>query len=406
MQPLDHQAELAMEGYEVLRKHMLVYLAMEERTGKTITALEICEIARVQRVGILTKKKALDGWNETLCAWDHEKTYFLKNYHQHAQLPRRLDLIILDEAHNYLSGYPKPSAMWKAIRELCRGIPIIYLSATPHAQGRQLLFHQLKLNSWSPWQHNTFYSWFREYGIPHTIKVHDKDVMQYTRVKDEKIIKEIDHLFITKTRKELGFEHEPEDVLHYIELGDETKLAYNQLLEWKVLEIRDLCIIADTTMKLRSSLHALEGGTLKHWKWAVVRGERKKVNDYLILANDEKIQYILKTWGDTKDVVIMYQYKGEKTKLEKIFKFAKVLQATSFAEGVDLSAHGYLVIYSQDWSTARHSQRRARQANMARTAEIKVHFLIVKKAISSQVYKTVSINKRNFVDSVFERTKL
>jgi len=269
-----------------------------------------------------------------------------------------------------------------------------------------LLFHQFKLSSWTPWPYNTFYSWFREYGIPHTIKVHDKDVAQYTTVKDEKIIKEISHLFITKTRKELGFEHEPEDVIHYIELGDETKLAYNQLLEYKVLEIRDICLVADTTMKLRSSLHALEGGTLKHWKWAMVKGERKKVDDYLILANDEKIQYILKTWGDTDDLVIMYQYKGEKTKLGAAFTRAKILQATSFAEGVDLSAYGHLVIYSQDWSTARHSQRRARQANMARETEIKVHFLIVKKAVSSQVYKTVLVNKRNFVDSVFIRDKL
>jgi len=102
----------------------------------------------------------------------------------------------------------------------------------------------------------------------------------------------------------------------------------------------------------------------------------------------------------------MYQYKAEKLKLEQHFKNASILQATSFAEGVDLSHKRHLVIYSQDFSTARHAQRRARQASKSREDSIVVHFLLAKKAISDQVYQTVSINKKNFVDSVFERTEL
>jgi len=73
---------------------------------------------------------------------------------------------------------------------------------------------------------------------------------------------------------------------------------------------------------------------------------------------------------------------------------------------VDLSAYRHLIIYSQDFSTARHSQRRARQANKKRDTAIKVHFYLVKGAISEQVYKTVSINKTNFVDSVFIKERL
>ena len=66
----------------------------------------------------------------------------------------------------------------------------------------------------------------------------------------------------------------------------------------------------------------------------------------------------------------------------------------------------HLVIYSQNWSTAQHTQRRARQANKERKEPILVHFLLMKNAISDQVYKTVALNKRNFVDSVFKRTKV
>jgi ERCC4-related helicase len=102
----------------------------------------------------------------------------------------------------------------------------------------------------------------------------------------------------------------------------------------------------------------------------------------------------------------MYNYKAELTKLQQHFKNAVLLQGTSYAEGVDLSGHKHLVIYSQDFSTARHTQRRARQANVNRTLPINVHFLLVKKAISDEVYKTVSVNKKNYVDSVFGASKL
>jgi hypothetical protein len=138
----------------------------------------------------------------------------------------------------------------------------------------------------------------------------------------------------------------------------------------------------------------IEGGVLKI-------GEQ-----YLSLGNTEKIDYILNKWGDTEDLVIMYQYIQEGVKLNKYFKKAKILQGTANAEGVDLHKHKHLVIYSQDFSTAKHTQRRARQANLNREDEIRVHFLLVKKAISEQVYKVCSVNKKNFVDSVFERKTL
>jgi hypothetical protein len=205
---------------------------------------------------------------------------------------------------------------------------------------------------------------------------------------------ECKHLFITKTRAELGFEQEPEDEVHYVELDEVTKEVYNELLKDRVVEFKSGLLVADTPMKLRTSLHSLEGGTI------IIDGT------YNVLANDEKVRYIKKVWGDTKDLVIMYNYKAEQTKLEAEFKNARILQATSYAEGVDLSNHKHLVIYSQDFSTARHSQRRARQANKNRKEEILVHYLLVKKAISEQVYNTVSKNKTNFVDSTFVKEKI
>lgn len=413
MTPYDYQVELAKDAYAILREHMMVYVAAEERTGKTLACILAAEMCDVERVLVITKKKALDGWNDTLAKYKGKKKMWrVVNYHSAHKVTTKPDLVILDECHNYLSAFPKigttqtkrkelakegkPNVnIYDAVKRICKGVPIIYSSATPYAQGLSMLFHQFSVSSWSPWRRfATFYKWYNTYGKPRLVKVAGVERTIYNETHRDKVLADVSHLFITKTRQELGFEHEPEDKLHYIELGESTRYVYNQLLEHNVYELSVGWLVCDTDSKLRTSLHQLEGGTIKI------------DDDRFILANDEKVQYLLKEFGDSEDLVIMYNYQAEEKKLKEYFKKAKILQATSFAEGVDLSMHRDLVIYSQDFSTARHTQRRARQANKQRKEPITVHYLLVKKGLSAQVYKTVSVNKKNFVDSVFNKERI
>jgi len=392
MIPYEHQIDLAERAYDILRDEMIVYLCCEERTGKTLTAILVAEMSNVQKILVITKKKALDGWFETLEAFKHDKDFTVINYHQALKQTTKYDLVILDESHNYISAYPKTGKLWKEVKVLTSEVPLIYISATPYAQGPQQLFHQFALSSWSPWnKHSTFYRWFQLYGKPYSLEINGIKIPQYDRVQTEMVLGCVNHLFITATRKELGFEHEPLDNVHPILLSEATRETYNELIQHDLVELSVGMLVCDTSPKLRTSLHQLEGGTIK-------MGDER-----YILANTEKIDYILDMFGDNESLVIMYNYIAEKTKLENHFKKARILQATSFAEGVDLHKYRDLVIYSQDFSTARHTQRRARQCNKERKFPIDVHYLLVKDAISAQVYSTVSINKKNFVDKVFNR---
>ncbi|UOF81427.1 DNA or RNA helicases of superfamily iI [Caudoviricetes sp.] len=404
MIPYDYQIELAKQAYAILAQHALVYLACEERTGKTLTALLVANsCSNVSNVLVVTKKNALEGWNKTLIAYSPnlKAKYTIINYHSISKLPKgyKPDLVILDEAHNYISGYPKPSAMHAALIPICFRKPIIYISATPHAQGYQQLYHQLSLSSWSPWaRFNNFYHWFEVYGVPTYTYLHNREVKQYTVVKDEEVLAAVSHLFVTKTRKELGFAYEPGDKVHLIALDKSTKKLYNTLSKDKVATISCCGVqyqyLLDTVTKVRTALHMLEGGVAKIDR------------NYLVLDNREKIDYILEEWGDKESVVIFYNYIAEETKLRDAFKYATILQATSFAEGIDLSSYETLIVYSQDFSTARHTQRRARQANKNRNTPIVVHFLLVENAVSQDVYTAVSINKVNYVDSTYQRKEL
>ena len=395
MKPYKHQIDISSQALDILRKHMIVYLAMQERTGKTLTSILICEQTKCNNILVITKKKALVGWVDTLSKYKHNKTYECINYESLHKCTFKPDLVIIDEAHSNLGAYPKVGKIWKEVFKFTKGKPIIYLSATPSAQTYAQLYHQFKLSSWIPWiKYPSFYSWHKDYGIEHIIYLGGRQIKQYNEVKSEKVMKDVEHLFVSYTRTELGFEHEPNDILHYIDLSSEIKEYYNSLLKDRVATIAGTEVIADTVMALRTKLHQIEGATLKQ--------EDKNI----FLSKIDKIDYILKTWGDSDNLVIFYQYQNELSLLKQTFKSATILQGTSFAEGVDLSMYETCVVYSMDFSTAKYTQRRARQCNMKRDTPIDFHFLLVKGAISEQVYQTVAVNRTNFVDSYFNKQEI
>ena len=410
MKAWPHQIVGANKGYKILQKYGILYLAWEERTGKSLTALLIAEMALVIKILIITKKsKPLEDWNELLETYPLNKVYHAINYHQvHNMTDIDWDLIILDESHNYVSGYPKTSKLWHDIRRFTRGKPIIYMSATPYAQTPALLYHQLALSNWSPFvRFKNYKHWHGTYGIPYTTWVYQKQVSMWDRVMDDKVLDEVNHLFTTKTRSELNFKWEPEDNLHYIDLEQRTIDMYNMILKDKVFEKGLMCIEYDTKTKLRYGLHMLEGGILKQTSFELnTKGKPKRVSAYFDMQNTEKIDFIKRQWGDKTDVAIMYHFIGEGKKLRNHFEHAEILQATTHAEGISLMHIEHLIIYSQDYSTSKHTQRRARQTNMERDTPINVHFLLVNKGISEEVYDTVSRNKLNYVDEMFKGARL
>ena len=55
----DYQLDLISKGVNIIRSCGFVYLAMEVRTGKTLTSLGIASLLRVHSVLFITKKKAI-----------------------------------------------------------------------------------------------------------------------------------------------------------------------------------------------------------------------------------------------------------------------------------------------------------------------------------------------------------
>jgi len=393
MKPRGHQTLGAAWALDTIREHGLAYLSWKERTGKTLTALLTAEHSKAKNILIVTKKKAIPGWEETLKEWKHVKSFKVINYESlHKLSPRGIEFIILDESHHAISGIGRTSKTWKMVKTFTRGKPILYLSATPYAEHVGLIYHQLKLSDWTPLRFRNFYDFFRRYGISNMTRTPYGLQETYTKYKTEEVLQEIEHLFNFKTRADVGIEHEP--TVNVIKVPM-SKLTRQRMIDWRedrVLELEGHTILGDSDAKVRAVHYQLEGGTIKIANGISIRTGRL-----------EKVKYIEEHY-DVKTTAIMAHFIAERALLEEKFPDATILSSDGDAEGVDLSHFNKLIIYSMSFKTSKHTQRVARQANHNRDTPIEVDVLTMDKpGIGYAVYETVAIKEENFIKASYER---
>ena len=408
---LQHQIEKAEELWNILKVKGYAYLAGKPRSGKTLTAILTAEKSdKINSVLVLTTKNAIDGWRPFIVGRKHR--YHVTNYEQAGSIrtveykPGKFNvvftlklnandyqLVIIDESHK-IGAIPKPSGRIQVLQRLCWELPHIHLSGTAIVESACTIYPQMSISKFNPFPFKNFYYFHKVYGDPYFIKVHGKDMAQYDRFKPE-LIDKINEFTVYMTQEDAGIEKSMQavDKEHYIELEPRTKLLYNSLQVDQFLTCEFGDIVADTTMKLRTSLHMLESGVAKI------------DTDYFFFGNLEKINYIKTTFGDKEDVGIMCHFIGERMLLEKHFKKAKIYSSNAHSEGVDLSHLNSFVILSSDYSGAQFIQRRERIININGSTSLLVHHILVKKAISEQVYKRVS-KKQDFNNKTYERSKL
>lgn len=403
----EHQKVLVSRCLDVLKSKHLCYLAAEERVGKSLVALDLiyqlCELHQIAL--ILTKKKALEGWLFSIAKYRDgilKSRVLVTNYEQVSKLTINPSFVILDEAHHGIGAYPRYSKTAGLAQKFAYDANyVLLLSATPHAESYSQLFHQFNISRFSPFDHyRDFYAWFKDYGIPEFQWVGGRQIRKYNDTQVDKIKEAVEPYFVRMSRREAGFDFEPIDHIHLVELSDIEKSHIETLKRTRVLELETkrantkMVYEADTPTKLISALHQLEGGTLKFDKkgWYIWEAPKEQLS---------KVNYILDNWGDTNDLAIFYNYVAEGDLLRKYFKNALILQGTSYAEGIDLSHIRTLVIYSQNFSASKYIQRKARQCNYDRKEPIHVHFLLAKGEISDMVYESVAKKQISFTSVVY-----
>jgi len=394
MLPRPHQEEGAAWALLTIRKYGLAYLGWQERTGKTLTALQTVELSKAKTCLIITKKKAIEGWDETLEAWTHDTLFEVINYESIHKVTKSYDFIILDESHHAIASIGRTSKTWKAVAKHTKGKPILYLSATPYAETVGQLYHQFLLSGWTPFKRwRNYYDFHRQFGIPAVIYTAYGQQQDRSQFRVEEVLKLCDHLFSWKTRAEVGIKHEPIVNVVEVPMTQWTKSIMKLWRQDRVVTIGGHEILGDSDPKLRTVHYQLEGGTLK-----------LDDKESIILPHHEKVKYIKENY-DVDKIAIMAHFIKERELLQQEIPEALILSSDGHAEGVDLHKVSKLIVYSMSFKTSKHTQRTARQANHNRATPIIVDILVANKpGVGKAVYDTVAVKKENFVKSSYERS--
>ena len=398
----EYQIEIANQASDKLKKLNFIYLAMEVRTGKTITALLTAKLYGAKNVLFVTKKKAIESIKS-----DYEKFNFdfglsVVNTESLHKIAGNFDLIISDEHHKY-GAFPKPSKGAKYFKSRFANLPIIALSGTMNPESYSQIFHQFWISNYSPFnQYANFYQWALHY-----VNIGQK-YLGYAIVKDYSVAKGgliqqvIEQYLITYTQKEAGFTSEIVERILTVEMKYQTYDLIAKLKKDNIVEGKTEVILADTGAKLMSKLHQLYSGTVKF-----------ESGNSMMLDNSKAL--FIYNYFAFKKIAIFYKFKEELNVIQDVLGEAVTtdlnefnttnksiaLQIVSGREGINLSAAKYIVYYNIDFSAVSYWQSRDRLTTIERSSN-EVFWIFAKGGIEHHIYKQV-MAKKNFTLSTFNK---
>ena len=402
----DYQIELSDKATKILHNYGLVYLAMQVRTGKTLTAFATAHKFGAKKVLFVTKKKAIDDIIAQGVELGLNLEIYVTNYEQLHNVNDEFDLVIIDEAHS-IGAFPTPSLRAKELKRICNGEAIIYLSGTPTPESFSQLYHQMFVSSFSPFKdYKNFYSWAKDYVEIRKKYLYGKAINDYSFAKRELIEMQTSHLFLAFTQEEAGFTELVKENVLYVKMEDNTYKFADRLRIDKVITNKEgRTVLGDTAVKLMNKLHQIYSGSVIID--APIRDA--KVFDYT------KAEFI-RDYFKGKKIAIFYKFAAERMALK--WKMGKcyedptefnnnndgcfISQIVSGREGVNLSTADALVFYNIDFSATSYWQSRARIQTKDRVKEAQIYWIFAEGGIEDKIYKAV-MDKRDYTTEYFKK---
>jgi len=387
----DYQVDISEQAVDILKEKRIVYLMMQVRTGKTLTALETAKLYGANNVLFLTKKKAISSIESDYTNFGYTFNITVTNDDQLANIEGNFDLIIHDEHHRF-GAFPKPSKRVKEFKLKYSRVPMIFLSGTPASESYSQMYHQFWVSSYSPFKDINFYKWSKTF-----VNVKQKNmgyamINDYSDAKIALIDEAIQPYIIKFTQEQSGFESKvKEHVIYYPTL---CRNLIERLEKDLIIEGKENVILADSGAKLMQKVHQLENGTIKF--------ESGKS----MILNTRKAKFI-RDYFEGKKLAIFYYYVEELELLKLVFPNSTsdlnefnttskhyIGQQYSSALGVNLSKAHCLVFYNFGFSGTNFIQSIDRLTTKERK-ENDVFFIFGKDSLTEKIYKTVS-QKKNF----------
>jgi len=402
-----YQAEIIAKATDILYKNKLLYLAMEVRTGKTLTSLGICNNLPVNNVLFITKKKAISSIENDYDLLSPDFYLQVINYESLHKIKKRgWDVIISDEAHS-MGAFPKPSKRAKQVKELLQiNSPYyILLSGTPTPESYSQMYHQVYGHPSNPFCNFTnFYKFAKIYVNLRVKYLHGYTTNDYSFGKTS-ILDAMKPYTISYTQKQAGYKVQTKENVLTVPLLKSTYKLCKRLKKDLVIQGKDEVILADTGVKLMSKLHQMYSGTVKF--------ESGKS----MVIDSSKAKFIKKRFKDKK-IGIFYKFTAELKALKEEFGDSLCTELTDFEntnknialqivsgrEGISLKQADCLVYYNIDFSATSYWQSRDRMTTKDRLKN-DIYWIFSEGGIEDQIYKAVS-KKKDYTLQHFKRDLL
>lgn len=401
----DYQLEIAEKGAKQCLTRRWCYLAMQVRTGKTLTALLIASKlgGQKKRVVFVTKKKAITSIeNDVNLLNDSSINVEVINYESlhRLKMDKHVDVWILDEAH-CLGAFPKKSQRNENLRQLINiHSSVIFLSGTPTPESTSQIFHQMwVLGEKSPFVGYNFYQWAKE-----NCNIREKFVGHSYPIKDySDCFFDVDKLnFLSYSQKEAGFKNEIREHFVNIEMLPITRKIIETLKKDKVFQGNNDVILADSGAKEMQKIHQLSSGTC-----LLESGES-------VIIDPTKAYFILDNFALNHKLAIFYKFKKELDLLKQYLPITQdieefnnsnkhiALQFVSGREGIKLDKADIIIAFNIDFSATTYFQFRDRMTTIARK-ESDIYWLFSDCGIERKVHNVVK-NKKNFTLKYYDGT--
>jgi hypothetical protein len=401
----DYQEEIILQGTRILQEHKFLYLAMEVRTGKTLTSLGIAEAMYPKNVLFVTKKKAISSIESDYEMMNAEFNMQVINYESlHTVMDEHIwDIIICDEAHS-MGAFPKPSQRAELVGSLIKNIKpmVIFLSGTPTPESYSQMYHQVYKIPNNPFREfANFYRFADKFVKVKQRKINGLLMNDYSNGL-ETIVEAMKPYTINYTQKEAGFNAETTEEVLEVELKESTYKLISRLKKDLVVEGKNETILGDTPVKLMMKMHQLYSGTIKF------------ESGNSMIVDKSKAEFIKQHFDGCK-IGIFYKFKEELNALQEVFGDSLTtelsvfedtdkniaLQIVSGREGISLRKADYLVYYNIDFSATSYWQSKDRMTTKERL-ENQVYWIFSKGGIEKDIYKAVT-KKKDYTINHFKK---
>ncbi len=401
-----YQSEIIDKAFDVLVKYGFVYLSMQVRTGKTLTAMGTAQKLGVDNMLFVTKKKAISSIEDDYKLLSPKFYLTVINYESLHKVAGKYECIVLDEAHG-MGAYPKPSKRTKMINQIIKKQNpfVILMSGTPTPESFSQIYHQVYACPHNPFRNYTnFYKFAKDYVNVVQIRIGAMPHNNYSSGK-QSILDQMKPYMISYTQKEAGFKVETIEKVLKVKMSDLTYNMVKQLKKNLVIEGTDEVVLADTGVKLMSKLHQLYSGTVKF--------ESGKAT----VIDLSKAEFI-RTQFKNQKIGIFYKFKAEYDALKEVYsddltddlkEFKTTdkniaLQVVSGREGISLKEADCLVNYNIDFSALSYWQSRDRMTTKD-SIQNDVYWIFSEKGIEEKIYRAVT-KKKDYTLKHFEKDLL